>query len=316
MSKISIVGAGAVGAATAFSLSEESWIHEIVLVDINQDKAQGEALDIMHGIPLVKPMNVSSGDYSDTKGSDVVVITVGVPEVVGESRLIPLQKNTEILESIVPQIVKYSPDTILLVVSNPVDLLSYITYKISGLPHNRVIGLGTMLDTSRLRYLLSNDLGIAAENVNAFVVGEHGDSQVVLWSKTRLANMSLAEYQVNTALSLDEAYQKNIEEQVRKTAFDVWDMKGPNAFCVATAVKKVLVSIVRNENCVLPVSSLSCVNNNPEDDIYISYPSIINKTGNAQVMTLQLSDMESERIEASKTMLKGLVKELTFKEQN
>lgn len=310
MSKISVIGAGAVGAATAFTLSQESWVNEVALIDINEKKATGEALDIMHGMPLNQPIQVTSGDYSQSANSDVVVITVGVPEVVGESRLVPLQKNTQILESIVPQILKYSPNTTLLVVSNPVDLLTYITYQVSGLSHQRVIGLGTMLDTSRLRYLLSRDLKVSAENINTFVVGEHGDSQVVLWSKTTIAGLSVQEYADLTGIKLDDNYFTKLEDEVRQTAFDVWEMKGPNAFCVATAISRVAKAIIRDESVILPVSSMTLTDNNEE--IFISLPNLVNREGSHNALSMPMSSEEETKLNKSKTMLKELSNQIQF----
>lgn len=310
MSKISVIGAGAVGAATAFSLSQESWVNEVALIDINERKACGEALDIMHGMPLNQPINVISGDYSKSANSDVVIITVGVPEVVGESRLVPLQKNTQILESIVPQILKYSPDTILLVVSNPVDLLTYITYQVSGLPQERVIGLGTMLDTSRLRYLLARDLQVSAENISSFVVGEHGDSQVVLWSKTTVAGLSVEEYAQLNNIELEKDYFKKLEDEVRQTAFDVWEMKGPNAFCVATAIVRVTKAVIRDESVILPVSSMTTTA--AGEEIYISLPNIINRQGSHDALKMPMNEDETTKLTRSKEMLKDLSNQIKF----
>ncbi len=309
MSKITIIGAGAVGSASAFSLSREPWVNEIVLVDLNEEKATGEALDIMHGVPLTQTIQIKKGDYADSYDSDVVVITVGIPEVVGESRLIPLQKNTEILESIVPQILKYSPNAILLVVSNPVDLLTYVTYKVSGLPKERVIGLGTMLDSSRLRYLLSRDFNVSPDNISTFVIGEHGDSQVVLWSKTHIAGLSVEEFAQSNNITLEEDYFKKLEDEVRQTAFDVWEMKGPNAYCVATAISEVTRAIVRNESLILPVSSLV----ESHDEIYISLPSIINRKGNIKTITIPMNENERKSLNNSKAMLKELANQISFK---
>lgn len=311
MSKISIIGAGAVGAASAFALSQEPWVNELVLIDINEKKAQGEALDIMHGMPLSQTVDVISGQYEDSKDSDIVVITVGVPEVVGESRLIPLQKNTEILEGIIPQILKYSPDTILLLVSNPVDLLSYVSYRVANIDHSRVIGLGTMLDTSRLRYLLSRDFKVSADNIQSFVVGEHGDSQVVLWSKTTIAGLPIEEYAAINNIQLSDNYFEKIEEEVRQTAFDVWEMKGPNAYCVALAIADVARAIIRDENLVLPVSSYTQCENT-EEDIYISLPSVINAKGIIKTLDIPMNQTERKRFEDSKRLLKDLADQIQY----
>lgn len=306
MAKISIIGTGAVGATTAFLLAQSPLVQDIVLVDIDKSRARGHALDIMHGVPLSHPVNVISGDYSDTENSDIVVVTVGVPEVVGESRLIPLQKNADILSQIIPQITHHSPDTILLMVSNPVDILTDIAYRLAGLPPERVIGLGTMLDTSRLRYLLSRDFKLSAENISTYVIGEHGDSQVVLWSKTLINSLPVIEYarQINRVLADD--YFVQLEHEVRQTAFDVWQMKGPNAFCVAMAIKRVIQAIMGNERVILPVSSLTTLDDDLSHPFYVSQPGLISRQGCKPCVNFDLPENEANRFEQSKRLLKTL----------
>lgn len=310
MTKVTIIGCGAVGAATAFTLSEANWIQDIVLVDIDKKRSQGHALDIMHGVPLSHQVNVIAGDYEQTSGSDVVVITVGVPEVVGESRLIPLQKNTDILKDIVPTIVKHSPNAILLVVSNPVDLLTYVTFRLANLPAKQVIGLGTMLDTSRLRYLLSRDFNVSPDNVHSYVIGEHGDSQVILWSKTTINNVSVTEYAQSIGKTLPDNYFVDLEQEVRQTAFDVWEMKGPNAFCVAIAIKRVIRAIINNERAILPVSSYTKISDKTHDDIHISLPSMISREGIEQTYHLSITEQENEKYQRSLSLLKSLANQL------
>lgn len=311
MAKISIIGCGAVGAVSALILSESEWIEEIVLVDIDKTRSQGNALDVMHGVPLLShPVNVIAGDYEQTAHSDVVVITVGVPEVVGESRLIPLQKNTDILKQLVPDVVKYSPKAILLVVSNPVDILSYVTYRLAGLPEHQIIGLGTMLDTSRLRYLLSRDFGVSPENINSYVIGEHGDSQVILWSKTTINSLPIMDYAHLVDKKLPDSYFTDLAKEVRETAFDVWEMKGPNAFCVAIAIKRVIKTIVGNERTILPVSSYLKLSDKANDDIYVSLPSLLSRRGVETTYQLPLREQEKEKYCQSLSLLKKLANEL------
>ncbi|MEG0283239.1 MAG: L-lactate dehydrogenase [Erysipelotrichales bacterium] len=309
MSKISIIGTGAVGASTAFALSKESWVSELVLVDINEQKAQGEALDIAHALAWDQEVCITSGDYAKTAGSEVIIITVGVPEVVGESRLVPLQKNTDILQSIVPEMVKHSPNAKLLVVANPVDLLTYVTYKVSGLPSSQVVGLGTMLDTSRLRYLLGEDFKVATSDINAYVVGEHGDSQVILWDQINIGNISLDKMAKLQNVIFDETYKKEMANNVRQTAFDVWDWKGPNAYCVATAIIRVTKAIVRNERVVLPVSSHQVLDGK---DYYISLPSIVGADGNEQIINQDMSEEETKMYNKSSELLVDLIQQIKF----
>src|SRR3712207_2198557 len=192
--KISIIGAGFVGATAAYAMMMGGIASEMVIVDINKDKAEGEAMDLAHGISFVKPVDIISGTYEDTKDSDIVIITAGAGQKPGETRLDLINKNYNILKGIVPEVAKYSPNSILLVVSNPVDILTYATYKLSGFPKERVIGSGTVLDTSRFRYLLGEHFGIDTRNVHTYILGEHGDSEIAAWSLTNVAGVPVEEY--------------------------------------------------------------------------------------------------------------------------
>lgn len=311
MKKVTIVGAGAVGASAAFSLAELSIADEVVIVDINRERAKGIALDIAHGVPLIKPVQVYEGDYSDSANSDLVVITVGVPEVVGESRLVPMQKNTEIIKSIVPQILKYSPGAFLLVVSNPVDILTYVAQKVSNLPKGRVLGLGTVLDSSRLKYLLSRDFHVDARSIQSYVIGEHGDSQLTLWSKTSIAGVPVEQFSKASGVSLGADYKEQLDKEVKQTAFDVWQWKGPNCYCVAHAIKTVVESIFRNERSILPVSS--CVDGlYGLQDVALSLPSIVGAGGMEIQLELPLSDLEEQRLKASAQLLKDWIQQLSI----
>ncbi|HBI92765.1 MAG TPA: L-lactate dehydrogenase [Terrisporobacter glycolicus] len=309
MSKITIVGAGSVGSTAAFSLAENAISDEIVIVDINKNKSLGNALDIAHGLPLLKPVNIYAGDYEDTKNSDIVIITVGVPEVVGESRLIPLQKNTDILKGVIPQLLKYSPNTQILMVSNPVDILTYVAYKISNLPKSKVIGLGTVLDSSRFKYLLGKEFNLDGRCINGYMIGEHGDSQIAAWSKTSIAGGSIEEYCNAIGYELSDDFKDNIEAQVKQTAFDVWEMKGPNCFCVANAIKTVAEAILRNEQTILPISTI-IEGEYGIKDVSLSLPSILGKNGVKKVLDLPLGDNELNGFKNSASIMKSLIDQL------
>ncbi|MGM9911985.1 L-lactate dehydrogenase [Floccifex sp.] len=309
MRKVTIVGAGAVGSTAAFALSESGLVDEIVIVDINDDRAWGNAWDIAHGVPLIQPVKVRNGSYADSKDSDVVVITVGVPEVTGESRLVPLRKNAAILNSIVPQIVENSPNGKILVVSNPVDILTYLTYKISKLPKNQVFGLGTVLDSSRFRCMLSNDFGIDGRSVHGFMLGEHGDSQVAAWSLTNIAGVSVEEYAEVVGKELPEGYHDLVENNVKQSAFDVWEKKGPNCYCVADAIKSVVCAILRNEHAILPVSSF-LEGEYGLDNVCLSVPAIVAESGVVRTLEVEIAQDEKEKLLKSGNMLKSLIAEL------
>lgn len=291
--KVSIIGAGAVGATTAFSLAKSALVQDLVIVDLDERKAKGIALDILHGLSLSHNLNITAGDYSDTANSDVIIVTIGVPEKVGESRLIPLQKNADILKIIIPQITEASPNGILLLVSNPVDILAYFAQQISGWNPERVIGLGTTLDSARLNYLLARDWNLAQTDVNGLVIGEHGDSQVVAWSQTAIKGTQFDDFIQANGFDLPEDYHANLAQEVKDTAFDVWEMKGPNCYCVALAIEKVVKAIALNENIILPISQPFL------KDVYISLPHIINRNGVVRPVNLSYTQAEQEKLELS-----------------
>ena len=219
--KIVIVGAGFVGATTAYTIMLGGLFSEIVIIDINKDKAEGDAMDIAHGVALRKPVNVFAGDYSECENADIVVITAGVNQAPGESRLDLLKKNSSIIKSITENVMKYAPDdVILLTVTNPVDILTYVSYKVSGLPKNQVLGSGTVLDTSRLKYLISRKTGIDARNCHTYIIGEHGDSEVAAWSITNIGGMSMQEFCAFTGkCSQDEL--KQMYEDVKNSSNEI-----------------------------------------------------------------------------------------------
>lgn len=291
--KVSIIGAGSVGATTAFSLAKCGFVNELVIVDLVQDRAHGVALDILHGLSFTQEVKISSGDYDQTTDSNVIIVTIGVPEKVGESRLVPLQKNAEILKDIVPKITAASPNGILLLVSNPVDILAYFAQKISGWEPYRVIGLGTTLDSARLNYLLGRDLELAQTDVNGLVVGEHGDSQLVAWSQTSIKGTSFDEFATANNFDCSHDYKIKLAQEVKDTAFDVWQMKGPNCYCVAAAIERVIKAIALNENALLPVSQPFT------SEAYISLPHLINKNGATKAIHLNYTTEEIEKLNSS-----------------
>lgn len=302
--KVSIIGAGAVGATTAFSLAKSNLVQELVIVDLDENRAQGVALDILHGLSLSQEMKISAGGYDKTADSNVIIITIGVPEKVGESRLVPLQKNADILKDIVPKITEASPNGMLLLVSNPVDILAYFAQQISGWEPHRVIGLGTTLDSARLNYLLARDLNIAQTDVNGLVIGEHGDSQVVAWSQTAVKGTNFIKFAENNAFEISDNYFDNLAQEVKDTAFDVWQMKGPNCYCVALAIERVIKAISLDEQAILPVSQPFT------EDVYISLPHLINKNGAVKPINLGYTSKELEKLNASYQGLIELAKQI------
>lgn len=250
--KVAVIGAGAVGSTTAYTIMCGGLFNDIVLIDINKDKAEGDALDMAHGVSFVKPVNVSCGDYSDCTDADIVIITAGAPQNPGETRLSLVQRNVKILKSIVSSLMKYVPDdVILLVVSNPVDILTYITQKLSGLPKNQVIGSGTVLDTSRLKYILSRRLNIDARNCHTYIIGEHGDSEVPTWSLTNIAGIPITAFD-----GMNESAFEEMRHEVVRAAYDIIEKKGATFYAIALAVSRICACIAGEENSILTVSAV------------------------------------------------------------
>ncbi|MGL5753833.1 MAG: L-lactate dehydrogenase [Paraclostridium sp.] len=301
--KISIIGAGFVGATTAFALMNSGIATEICVYDINMEKAMGEVMDLVHGTSFVKPINIYAGSLEETKDSDIVIITAGAGQKEGETRLDLIEKNYNIFKGFVPQLAKLSPNSILLVVSNPVDVLTHITYKLSGFPKERVIGSGTVLDTSRLKYVLGKYLNVNNRNVHSYVIGEHGDSEVVTWSNARVAGEEIDLYAKDFELAWDEDIKNVIENDVKNAAYEIISRKKATYFAVALAINKIVEAIFRNSNSILTVSSLFEGQYGIED-MYLAIPTVVNLKGATRIVEIPLSEDEESRLKESARILK------------
>lgn len=306
MSKISIIGAGSIGATTAFALLQKEVAREIVINDINQEKALGEVLDLMHGSSLNSPCNVTLGSLEDTKDSDIIIITAGVAQKPGETRLDLVDKNYKIFKSFVPTIAKLSPNAILLVVSNPVDILAYMAYKLSGFPKERVIGSGTVLDTTRLRSLLGKYFGIDGRIVQGYVLGEHGDSEFVPWSSLTIGNIPIKDFSEQLKIEWDEATEKVIADDVKNAAYEVINRKGATAFSVAAVLTRIVEAFLKDEKTVLSVSTL-LENYLGVNNTYLSVPTIVGKNGVEKVLNIELSKEEREKFVSSAKIMKEYI---------
>ncbi|MDY3207890.1 L-lactate dehydrogenase [Clostridium baratii] len=301
--KVSIIGAGFVGATTAYALMNSGIATEICIYDINMDKAIGEVMDLVHGTSFVKPVNVYAGSLEETKDSDIVIITAGVGQKEGETRLDIIGKNYKVFQGFVPEIARLSPNSILLVVSNPVDVLTYITYKLSGFPKERVIGSGTVLDTSRLKYVLGKYFNVNNTNIHSYVIGEHGDSEVVTWSNGRVGGEDFDMYAKQLDLEWDNDIKKVIEEDVKNAAYEIISRKKATYFAVALAVNRIVEAIFRNENSILTVDSLFEGQYGIED-MYLAIPTIVNRGGAQEIIQISLADDELNRLKESASILK------------
>ncbi len=312
--KISIIGSGFVGATTAYTIMLSGLASELVLVDLDEKKAEGEAMDMSHGLSFVSPITITSGDYSLTKDSHLVIVTAGANQKQGETRIDLLKKNTNVFKGIFDNLTKYcNEDTIFLILTNPVDILTYITLKITGFTKNKVISSGTVLDTARLKYLIGEHTNVDVRNVHTYVVGEHGDSEVAAWSLTTIAGINLDEYcnicqkcNNNMKICRDEFYNKT-----KTAAYEIIERKGATYYAIALAVRRIIESISGNENSILTVSSL-LEGEYGIKDICLSVPSIVNKNGVDKILEVPLSDSEIKDLQKSALILKDLAKQVGF----
>lgn len=304
--KAAVVGCGFVGSASAFALMESGLFSEMVLIDVNREKAEGEALDISHGLPFAKPMQIYAGDYRDAEDAAVVVVTAGAGQKPGETRLDLVNKNIAIFKSIIPEIVKFNREGILLVVANPVDILTYVAAKLSGFPKNRVFGSGTVLDTARLKYLLGEHLGIDSRSVHAFIIGEHGDSEIAAWSSANVSGIPLNAFcEMRGHFDHDKA-MKEIAESVKNSAYEIIEKKGATYYGIAMSVRRICEAIIRDEKSILPISSIQ----NGDfgiDDVALSMPAIVGRDGVEGAVPIRLSEDEKTALQASAKTLKKVL---------
>lgn len=308
--KIAIIGCGFVGSACAFALMQSGLFSEMVLIDSNNQRAEGEALDISHGLPFSKPMQIYSGTYDDITDAGIIAITAGAGQKPGESRLELVHKNVEIFKSIIPEISKRNYKGILLIVSNPVDIMTYTALKLSGLPSNQVFGSGTVLDTARLKYLLGEHLGVDARSVHAFILGEHGDSEIAAFSSANVSGIELKEF-CDFACKTDkhEEAMKEIAEDVKLSAYEIIKKKGATYYGIAMSVRRICEAIILDQKSILPISCLQNGKNGIEN-VVLSMPMIVGKHGAERSVEISLSEEERRAIKSSADMLKGIIKTL------
>ncbi|MBE6720695.1 MAG: L-lactate dehydrogenase [Ruminococcaceae bacterium] len=307
--KAAIVGCGFVGSASAFALMESGLFSEVVLIDNNKDKAAGEALDISHGLPFAKPMQIYAGDYADISDASIIIVTAGAGQKPGETRLDLVKKNVGIFKSVIPEIAKYNQNGILLIVANPVDILTYVAAKLSGFPSNRVFGSGTVLDSARLKYLLGEHLGVDPRSVHAFIIGEHGDSEIAAWSSANVSGIPL-----NSFCEMRGHYNHNkamheIADEVKNSAYEIIEKKGATYYGIAMSVKRICEAIVRDEKSILPVSSIQKGDYGIEG-VSLSMPAIVGKHGVEAAVPIKLSQKEAEDLKKSADTLKSVIDEV------
>ena len=307
--KITILGAGNVGASIAYTFAVAGTCSDIVLVDINKAKAKGEAMDIRQGVSFGENVEVFDGEYEDAKGSDIVVVTLGIARKPGQTRLDLAQINVNIIKEVMPQIAKYAPDAIYVVVSNPVDILTYTILKCTDLSPNQVIGSGTALDTSRLRAIIGDHVGLSPNSIHAYVFGEHGDSSFIPWSLTNIAGIPMEEYCADQDhADLDE---EEIINEVRTAGAEVIKRKGATFYAIAMSVNKICDSILRDSNNIITVSTM--MNGKYGiDDVCLSLPCVIGSNGIEREVSPKMTDTEIEKLRASADALKSVIAQIQF----
>lgn len=314
--KVVIIGDGMVGSTIAYTLMMKDYVNEIVIIDIVKEKVEGDALDMMHGVPFVSPKLIKAGDYNDVKDAHIIIITAGAAQKPGETRLDLLKRNMKIFDSILDQIKpNLDEDAVVLVVSNPVDVLSYYTYKKLGISHNRVIGSGTVLDSSRLRYLISEVADVDPRNVHAYVIGEHGDSEVSAFSVSNIAQIPLKEYLLKEKGSEGLKLLSSLHDKVKDAAYEIIKKKGATYYAIGLATAKIVSTILNNNRSVLTVSTL--VENEFDgeiDGVYISLPCVVGRNGIITRLHLEYSYEEVLKLIISANKLKETYKELEIKD--
>ncbi|HOJ45841.1 MAG: L-lactate dehydrogenase [Bacillota bacterium] len=309
--RVVIVGTGFVGSSFAYALAQAGLVSEIVLIDIDRKKAEGEAMDINHGIEFVAPVKVWAGDYSDVKDADVIVITAGVNQKPGETRLDLTRTNSRITKDVCSEIVKYTKDAIIVMTANPVDILTYVTLKETGYPPNQVIGSGTLLDTARFRFLLGQHLGVDPRSVHAYIIGEHGDSELPVWSSATVGGVPINKFCHKHPPDVCQATLNGIFEEVKNAAYEIIERKGATYYAIGWGLMRIVQAIVKDQRSVLTVSTL-LDNYLGISDVCLGIPVVVSRSGIERVVELELSEDEYVKLNESANVLKAMQREIGY----
>jgi L-lactate dehydrogenase len=305
--KIGIIGCGFVGSSSAFAITLVGAATELILIDLNPDLAKAHAEDILHATPFSEPVRVAAGDYSTLKGAGLVVLACGVAQKPGESRLKLLERNVSVFQNVVPRVLEYAPDSILLIVSNPVDIMTQVVTKISALPPERVIGSGTILDTARFRTLLAEHLGLAPHSVHAYVLGEHGDSEVLAWSSGKIGGVPVIEFAEQIGRPITGDVKARIGDGVRRAADRIIAGKGATYYGIGAGIARIAKAIRDDEGAVLTLSNIEGLNG-----VSLSLPRVLKANGIEATIQPTLSNEEGEALKRSAAILKEAAAELDF----
>jgi L-lactate dehydrogenase len=305
--KIGIIGCGFVGSSSAFAIALVGAATELILIDLNADLAEAHAEDILHATPFSEPVRVAAGDYSTLKGAGLVVLACGVAQKPGESRLKLLERNVNVFQNVVPRVLEHAPDSILLVVSNPVDIMTQVVTKISALPPERVIGSGTILDTARFRTLLAEHLGLAPHSIHAYVLGEHGDSEVLAWSSGKIGGVPVIEFAEQMGRRITDDVKARIDDGVRRAAYRIIEGKGATYYGIGAGIARIAKAIRDDEGAVLTLSNIEGLNG-----VSLSLPRVLKAKGIEATIQPMLSNEEEKALNRSADILREAAAELNF----
>lgn len=310
--KVGIVGSGFVGATAAYAIVMRGVATDVVLVDVNKKRAQAEAADILHAVPFVHPVEVAAGEYADLAGAGIVIITAGVAQKPGETRLQLMERNASILRQIIPQVLAHAPEALLVITTNPVDVMTHLATQIAaehGIPARRVMGSGTTLDTARFRALLGAHLGVDPQHVHGYVIGEHGDSEVLTWSIVDIGGSPLDDFAHLRNVALDEAIRAQIDDEVRHAAYTIIEGKGATYYGIGAALARIVDAIAHDHRAILTICSLM-----PEvagvRDVTVSLPHLVGGAGVMEALPLKLSARETSALRRSAQIIRAAIDEL------
>ncbi|TCS82545.1 L-lactate dehydrogenase [Tepidibacillus fermentans] len=307
--KIVVIGSGAVGSTFAYTVLLKGLANELVIIDKNRDKAEGDALDLNHGLLLAQPMKIYAGDYSDCKDADIIVITAGAAQKPGETRLDLLQRNVSIYHQILSEVTKFNQDAIFLIATNPVDILTYISIKLTNIPKERIIGSGTLLDSARFRYLISEKIKIDPRSIHGMIIGEHGDTELAAWSLLNIAGINQVKADTTSRCYLSPEDKEEIYQQTKNAAYQIIEKKGSTYYAIALSLARICEAILHDQKSILPVSTY-LENYKGIRDVCLGIPSIVGKNGVEEILDLPLTSEEEEKLLHSAQQLGNFIRQI------
>lgn len=307
--KIVVVGSGAVGSTFAYTVLLKGLANELVIIDKNKEKAEGDALDLNHGLLLAQPMKIYAGDYPDCKDADIIVITAGAAQKQGETRLDLMQRNVEIFNGILTEILKYNNTAIFLIATNPVDILTHITMKLTNLPKSKIIGSGTLLDSARFRYLISEKIKIDPRSIHGMIIGEHGDTELPTWSMLNVAGVNLNSVSDNCHFYMSAEAKEEVYQNTKNAAYQIISKKGATYYAIALSLARICEAILGDQKSILPVS-VYLEDYKGISDVCLGIPSIVGRNGIEEILDLPLNDEEEQKLLRSAEQLKNFISQI------